>query len=418
MSLFLDAARLITNLGSLGEQFIGVDSPNFSGEYLAASATSMGGDLFAAGSVSYKWKRQAALHGPIGEGKASIILSTLAVVEVLELTTGFGPPNEGDDLKVGSEQFATVSGQLGSAFPDDNWQGSASQAYADRNTALQNNAQTMADLDLQLAAIVKDQADWVTHIRLGFGILKDLLAAAFAIELAIKLTVPPPGGLTTAQLFATIVAGLGATIAAGMLGTLCYFSVENAKKADALTTQYTELAAAAVLSGTPLTPTEVPAAVESTVSSFEAISSSMSGMAAMPDVATLASLAPEGASPQQRALLSALMGEDETPGDGTPAFTMPTLAQVTAMSGQAAKLSGYVGQHMNLVNQMTGQVQQLASMAQQGQAAPPAKETTPAEDVDGAGAALGTEAAERAPIELAAVGAQQAQEPIPMQRIA
>ena len=45
MSVLADAARLITNLGSFGEQFIGVGSAQFSGEYLAASATSMSADL-------------------------------------------------------------------------------------------------------------------------------------------------------------------------------------------------------------------------------------------------------------------------------------------------------------------------------------------------------------------------------------
>ncbi len=67
---------------------------------------------------------------------------------------------------------------------------------------------------------------------------------------------------------------------------------------------------------------------------------------------------------------------------------------------------------MNLANQMTGQIQQLAQVAQPGQgAAAPAgegatEEAALAGDLEGAGAAVGTEAAERAPLEVAAVGAE------------
>ena len=415
MSVFLDAARLITSLGSLDAQLIGLDNPNLSGEYLAASVSSMSADTIAAGFVGYKWFRQAELEGPIGHGEASIILKTLAIVDLLELQTGFGPPCEGDDLKAGSRQFITVYEQLGSAFPDDNWEGAASQAYADRNADQQDRAQTMADLDLQLADIVKNQADWVTQIRLGFGILKDLLIAAFAIELAIKTSVPPPGGVAAAQAFATVVSVAMITNAMGLLTTLLTFSIINAEKADDLTTKYTEVAAGAIPTGA-LAQTEVPAAGQSTVSSVEAICSSMSGPSAMADMPRLAS---ESTFAEQRAPLSAaspsaLMDDGETPRDdtpgetpeettpATPAFTMPRLTQLMQMSAQAS-------QPMNLVNQMIGQVQQLASMAQQGQgAAAPAEDPTHAEDVDGARAAVGIDGVERGPIELATVGATQA----------
>ena len=82
------------------------------------------------------------------------------------------------------------------------------------------------------------------------------------------------------------------------------------------------------------------------------------------------------------------------------------------MSGQTAKLSGQVSQHMNLANQTTGQVQQLAQVAQPGQGAgrPPGRARTERPPLraisEGAGAAVGTEAAERAPLEVAAVGAE------------
>ncbi len=82
------------------------------------------------------------------------------------------------------------------------------------------------------------------------------------------------------------------------------------------------------------------------------------------------------------------------------------------MSGQAAKLSGQLSLHANLVTQAMGQIQQLASMAQQGKGvAVPAKEPAPKEAAPKEAALAGAapaEAAERAPIEAAAVGAEEA----------
>jgi uncharacterized protein YukE len=440
MSIFVDAARLITNLGSLGQNFIGVGDPKFSGEYLAASVTSMSADGLTATANAFtarmsaremasaaKFRKAMLSEGYWedeidrylrrgGEKKGpgvSPILWALTVAEVLELTAGFGPPHEGADLKAGSDQFAKVYEQLGSAFPDDSWQGSASQAYADQNKAFQDLAKTIRDLDAELAAKVKDHADFVTHIRLGFGILKDSLIAALIIELIIGIAVPPPAGASAARTFAMVVAGLGASIAGGMAGALGGCSYGRSLDVDALTTKYGALAAEVKKSSDkPLAAkAKVPAAEQSTVSSFEDISAGMPKMSAPPEAPALASVASGGSS--------AVAGTPET--TSTPGFTMPTLAQLTAMSGQAAKLSGHVTPHATLVNQAMGQIQQIAQMAQQGQeATAPAKERAPKEPAPAEAAlveAAPAEAAERAPIEAAPVGPEQTREPSPSQRV-
>ncbi len=61
MNVFVDAARLIVNLGSLGEQFKGIGGANYSGEYLASSVTSMGADAVSGGLVGYKMVKQYQL---------------------------------------------------------------------------------------------------------------------------------------------------------------------------------------------------------------------------------------------------------------------------------------------------------------------------------------------------------------------
>jgi hypothetical protein len=421
MSIFVDAARLIANLGGLSQNIVGVKDPKSSGEFRAASITGLAADVPAAGLFGFMratkdadYQSKARRYGDAA--RVSPILLALNIVEGLELTTGFGSPHEGDDLRDGAKQFSKIYEQLGSIFPDDSWQGSASQAYSKQNTDLQGLAKKMQEHDATLAAIVKDHADFLTHTHLVFGILKDALIVGFIIELIIKFSLPqPPLGATPSLTFAKVVAVLGVSIAAGMLGALLGSTTTNADKADTVAAEYGAVAADAyklsvrLLAAKP----EVPAAEQSTVSSFEDISAGMPKMSAPPQAPVSAGVA--SGSGAERPLLSALSGDGDTRGDGSseiaetlsaPGFTMPTLAQVSAMSGQAAKLSGQLSQHANVVNQAMGQIQQIAQMAQQGkEAAAPAKEAAPKEAAL-AGAAP-AEAAERAPIEAAPVGAAQ-----------
>jgi hypothetical protein len=420
-SIFADAARVIVNLGSVGQHFTGVGDPKFSGENLAADLTSMSASgLMGLGLIS-RWAGRAAVQpywiksmidGGARLNEGDIILSAITVVEVLELTTGFGPPHEGDDLKTGSEQFTKVYEQLGSIFPDDSWQGSASQAYAQQNKDLQDLATKMQELDAKLADVVKDQAAWVTHMRLGLGITKDLLLAAFIVKLFIYAA-PPPAGPAAAHTFSVVVSTLGIAVAVAIISDLLARSIQNTQRVSDVALKYGEVAAGAKeSSGVESTEkAKLPVAEQSTVSSFEDISVGMPKMSAPPEAPVLTGVASGGSS--------VVAGTPEIP--STPGFAMPTLAQLTAMSGQGAKLSGQLSQPANLVSQAMGQVQQLASVAQQGQgAATPAKAPAPKEAAPKEAALAGaapTEAAERAPIEAAAAGAAEAPEPSPAGRV-
>ncbi|GLE52668.1 EspA/EspE family type VII secretion system effector [Mycobacterium montefiorense] len=425
MSIFVSASRIIMNLGSVGSQSYGASSAGYGGEYLASSASSMGADAltpFAAvgfakrGNLLRKMlgpqlfsrvaTRTAQESGKKAASAADIILWTITIVEILELTTGFGPPVEGDALKDGSQQFSQLSEQLKSALPDDGWNGTGSEAYAQLDVALKDLAQTMAGLDLQLATLVENQAEWVTHTHLGFGILKNLLLAAFLIEITMTL-LPPPAGPVPARIFGLTVSALGIAAATGLLGNLTYWSVEHGKKANALADEYEQAAAATVQRGA-LAQAKVATTAQSTVSSFTAISDGMSGMAATPSSSPSAASSSRGKS----TALSAQASASQTPGDGVPevadktnppapATPMPTLAQLSAMSGQAPQLSDRLSSHPNLANQA---VQQLAQPSRQGQeTTAPAKqaatETAPlANDADQA--AAGAAGAQRAPIEI------------------
>lgn len=469
MSVFVQAARIIGALTGLGQQGAGLglglgDGSGFSAEYIAGAATSGGADFGSLvmvgvqkGMTNYlrnmpradRVKMISRMGGEKGiknlKQGLGLISITITIVEMMELTLGFGPPTEGRELETGAQQFATLSAQLKSALPDYRWEGSGSEAYAELDTALQNMAQAMSALDVQLEALVKNQAEWVNHMRLAFGILKNVLLLALIVEMAFMF-VPPPAGPIASKAFAITVSALGLAAATSFIGTLLYYSITNGQKANALADGYTELASGATQTGT-FAQANSDTSGESSVSSFEAVSNSMSGPSALSALsATPAPAAPaakgEG-SHNERAPLTAQSGAGPATGDGapeapttpdkpdkpdkatpsTPAVTMPTLAQVSAMSGQAAKISGQLSQPAQLVNQAVGQLQQMIQSAQQGQgaAAPAAEAATEGAaltgSVEGAGAGSAAAGAERAPVEAASLGAERPSPPAPAERI-
>lgn len=164
--------------------------------------------------------------------KSSFILYTIAAIDVLSLMAGLGPPYEGAGLCVSSDHFSTVYDQLATAFPSTDWQGRAAHTYAGRNTDQQNRAQTMADLDSQLASCIKVQADCVTYIRMILGIVTLLLAAAYCYEVWMRLS-PPPGGVIAANSYAIkasllgLTAGIAALTAATVVSGLTGHAVNN-----------------------------------------------------------------------------------------------------------------------------------------------------------------------------------------------
>ena len=313
-----------------------------------------------------------------------------------------GYPDQGDDFRDGSQQFTEAHRLLSEAVADPKrWDGDAAHIYNEANATLMGLAQTMANLDLEIAAIVKDQADWVTQTQLGLGITQDILIVALPVVFSLESNFAT---FWTAYWLA-IAAAVGAIGAAiGLLGNCLGRSVENAQTVDGLTTQYEDVAAKAALAPTTDIQENVAAAEQSTVSGFADISGT-------PTVASSAGLASDSGA--KRAPRSAVTGDGQrfgvdspevsTPRDETapsaPALTMPTVAEVRQWSGQAANLSGSSSPRSNRVGQ---------------RGAP--EEALRAGDIEDAGA-LGAEGAERAPIDVAAPGPEAVREPSPAERV-
>lgn len=232
---------VIAALSGLTPYFVDITAPQ-SGEYDAAMALSISADVIATVQVLVNWWRTPTptetLPMPgVLTLPTMVILRIYAAVEILEFTVGFGPPYEGHDFKVGSKQLTALREQLESTFPDSSWQGSAAQAYVAEVAALRDGVQELAELDRKLAARLKDQADWVNHMRLGFGILKLLLTIAAAATTR-PMTVSGFGGLAWVARAAAVCAGLAIAMASGMVATLLVLSVDRVKKIDRLRRDY------------------------------------------------------------------------------------------------------------------------------------------------------------------------------------
>jgi hypothetical protein len=124
---------------------------------------------------------------------SSIILGALAALLVLQEMTGasipFGGsvfegspsyPYQGGCFKDGSPHFTEVKALLQSAVAQ-GWTGTAADAYTTANSSLMTQAQTMANLDLELEKLVKSHAEIIEKTRLGIGQEQLVLIVAYPV---------------------------------------------------------------------------------------------------------------------------------------------------------------------------------------------------------------------------------------------
>lgn len=428
MNPFAAAAQIVGNVLDVTQRFAFFTDPDYlQGEYLASVVTCMAGGAGAAAitltelrlgktllrqsviremmsrgisrqeatsltATSDEWADESARERATNEAKGgNIIAITMAIVDALEQLTGWGPPDEGASLGAGSQQLTALAGLLGLAAPDDDWQGEGSRAYADENTAVRELALALAELDTQLAAVVTSQATWAAHIRLGFGILTDLLAAALVVELTLRCS----GHIKAAVVFAITVCVLAILAATTLLAALTTSSNIHAGQADALNTQYGNAAIGAdVWNAVESTPSA--AVMPSTVESVKVLPKTLSAV---------------GGGGEAYARRHAQTGGGQAPEVGGPVpvvsppdtavVAMPFLAQLRACSGAPRPEPAIAGP----VGQMADQSTRLNGSGRPGHSEVSA-------EPDRTDDAAGAEAGERVP--LTAVGAQ----PLPQSAMA
>ena len=359
----------------------------------------------------------------------AIIDVAIVTISVIDLLNGFLSADQGGALNTGKLEFENAVLNLKLANVNDSkWQGTGAQGYADQNKKLMELAAKMQELDGKMQEYVKDHAGHVNkaHQVIALSLMSLVLAQGIAI-LMWAFPIFGPGWSVAFQVLTVSVIGL----------TVYFYEIAvmqssglKSSSLEELALEYNSVATRAAPLGT-FSTILVQGAEETSasVSSFKALSDQMSPFSATPTVSSLASFAMGSMTADEIDVFDALMGDGETPPDGAtpedpevppvPGYTPPTMADVMAASSQAAKLAGHMSQHMNIVNQTMGSMQQLASMGQQGKGTAsgqgtPVEETAAAGaksdeappavaphdgDAEGAGAAAGTERAERAPVD-------------------
>ncbi|BBZ46762.1 EspA/EspE family type VII secretion system effector [Mycobacterium parmense] len=384
---------------------------------------------------------------------AEIIEWAIFIITLEEFTFGpGGSPVKGD--KFGPTGAAYPLGQaldkVGSALPDGRWQGSAADAYAARNKTQQERIRKLMDDDVTTKKLIDDTAAKNKYYRQQIAITKDGLGGCIFVAVALYAWKPAASYIFQLSVSAAALAGVNY-----MVGDMATYSRDHtAAGAQAVIQRYKDMAAA-ILADLEALGAKVPDGL-----SLALQTAPPSGAPSFEDILKMGMASQTAAESSHQGPLAAVSSRSAR-GDGTaryggddlydgpaepteqespetaapqapagPGWAMPTLSQVAAVSARGATMSGQMSQHMNLVNQTMGSVQQLATIGQQGAAAaPPAEraadagpaETAPAEPVsaDAAdGAAPGAEPAERAPVDLdaATAGADQGTNPDPARR--
>ncbi len=328
----------------------------------------------------------------------AIIDVTMVAVTVVDLLNGFGAPDAGAGFAGGIDKLKAVDSKVELALPDSrDWSGAAADAYVAQVVTLRALLVELQNLDKQMQTLVADQGARVKQAHQTLAVLGLALIACQGAAMLMYLI--PVVGPEVSFLFQVAVA-LAATTTVVVQETLVIGESGNTSSAiGTVAAGYVALGKRAELGGA-FGVIEVAGAQEAKVGSFTAISDGLSRFSAMPTVASLAAKVGDAVPEQTRAMLAALDSPEAidgvpvpvpTPGTdvvpdvpvtpSSPVFTPPTMAQLNQMSAQMAKFSSNVAQPLNVVNQTMGSVQQVVSMAQQGQGAGvSAAEMTPVAD--------------------------------------
>jgi len=336
------------------------------------------------------------------------------IVTYVDMLNGVASPTDGEQFNTGKLHLELADSKLEAAVPDrGKWDGDAANAYAAQNVTMRDLAQKMQRLDAQMPALLKQQADAVkeAHRCCLYSLMTLVLAQGIALLLWVNVS---PLVSTYFQL-ATVFPIASAVAYEELAAFLKSANVADA--VDKLAADYNDVAQSVPVK---IPEDEVPGAADSSVSSFEAVSGSMSQISAFPDMPTLASLvstAGERVSPDKRALLSAFSADNEAPRDDTPGEQTPDTpasappSPLPPLPWQAAKLPAQRGQ--GAAAPAKEAATQEAAPAETDRAEAPL-----ADGIEGAGAATGSDAGERAPIDAVAVSPGLAQPLRPLERIA
>jgi hypothetical protein len=335
----------------------------------------------------------------------------LQLISIVEDLNGIGNPDTGGAFHDGKLKTNQIADNLDQAVPGEGFRGTAARAYGIQNVDLKQALNSIAEADQIMADVLKEQAFLVDMVRDGLAGGRAILAGALVwlvnyIIINFNYVYTPPGVQFVNRFqYAVATPVLGGVIAC--IEEQIRRAFLYADRVQVAINKYHGAKALAPALASPPPPTS-PTPFEasgSTVSGFPHTSGTRSGT---PDTSRLAGAggrvgderadqrvdyAREPQNPVEPRIDPAASGAASTPA----AASVPTLSRPAQMSGQAANVSGGPSRRSSPVPG-------------------PAERGVPAEKVEDVEAAAGTEAVDRAPIEVATLGDKQAQEPSPVQR--
>lgn len=391
MANLAEGVKLLTVLGTAGKDLSDIDW-NGLGEKLSSVDFRAGAGVFS--DVGRLARQLVEKFGSekvkklMTEGVVPgtpIIDYTIYAITALELLAGFGTPDRGDTFAIGEGKFDLIHERLASAFPDERWRGTGSEAYAAQNADHQKRAATMADLDAMMADILKAEAHQVINLRRNMKITRDGLTACIAIALALKAVQPADVGEGLSIMFQLVVSMAAIAAVVAFIGEMVDAARDNADRVSEAVEGYRAVAAGAVLTDGPIE------------SALVTNAAGAGGFAAVAGGASLAESGPPTGSAGGPALAGGVFDEPETSDhrDAELPSTTPTSGQPTAMVGRAAKSGS------RTFRRRTSRVREEVEPAD-----PPTKEET----LEAGGASAGARAVGTAPVERIAATAERPQD--------
>ncbi|CQD17542.1 hypothetical protein BN000_03875 [Mycobacterium europaeum] len=237
--------------------------------------------VLALGQLGYaggKYKIPGDKFGPRREGgeslkdafgKECVILERgIQIMTALTLLHGSGT-DKGQYYQMGSDKFQLAWESLKDATAEsDSWTGDAAEAYNALNAAQMDWATAMSDLDLQIAAILADEADWLKNAKVTLTACRAVFTAAIPIASTLRWVSGPQASLLFQLATFAAVMPVAIFITAASMDE----SLQNKRKIDGISARYREVADSAVVSGSAFAPSTAAPAPRSTVSPFDEVS--------------------------------------------------------------------------------------------------------------------------------------------------
>ncbi|MGV0743559.1 EspA/EspE family type VII secretion system effector [Mycolicibacterium sp. XJ870] len=116
--------------------------------------------------------------------RSPILLAGQRVIDGMTLTTGIGDPESGERFGHGADRLSAAGQTLNTAFPDDGWDSSGSDAYIARNNEQLSRTQTMIGADHVVASVLTREAEQVATTRDNLAGQSDWLGDMSLITMA------------------------------------------------------------------------------------------------------------------------------------------------------------------------------------------------------------------------------------------